>query len=110
MHVALAPGHVDPGRREIECGLDHFGWLGQRRVDRGGVRVEVVSTSDASMPRVYDLAGHHVGDFEMQTGGGKTYWVWKATNKNGDVVAPGIYLVQSEVGGSTVTLKMGVVR
>ena len=79
-------------------------------IDRGGVRVEVVSTSDASMPRVYDLAGHHVGDFEMQTGGGKTYWVWKATNKNGDVVAPGIYLVQSEVGGSPVTLKMGVVR
>ena len=79
-------------------------------INRGGVRVEVVPTTDASQPRVYDLAGHHVGDFEMQTGAGKTYWVWKATNLNGDTVAPGIYLVQSEVGGAPVTLKMGVVR
>jgi hypothetical protein len=79
-------------------------------INRGGVRVEVVPTTDATQPRVYDLAGHHVGDFEMQTGAGKTYWVWKATNLNGDTVAPGIYLVQSEVGGAPVTLKMGVVR
>jgi hypothetical protein len=46
----------------------------------------------------------------MASGSGKTYWVWRANNVNGDVVAPGIYLVQAEVGGAPVTLKMGVVR
>jgi ligand-binding sensor domain-containing protein len=79
-------------------------------INRGGVRVEVVPTTDATQPRVYDLAGHHVGDFEMASGSGKTYWVWRVNNVNGDVVAPGIYLVQAEVGGVPVTLKMGVVR
>jgi ligand-binding sensor domain-containing protein len=79
-------------------------------IDRGGVRVEVVSAEDATQPRVYDLAGHHVGDFEKSSDSGKTYWMWRATNVNGDVVAPGIYLVQSEVAGEPVTLKMGVVR
>jgi hypothetical protein len=100
----LYPNPVYPSSPEGNQRSTIFG------IDRGGVRVEVVSTDEASQPRVYDLAGHHVGDFEMASGSGKTYWVWKANNVNGDVVAPGIYLIQSEVGGEPVTLKMGVVR
>ncbi|HET9233778.1 MAG TPA: hypothetical protein VFP10_06540, partial [Candidatus Eisenbacteria bacterium] len=95
----LFPSSAESARRNAIFGIE-----------RGGVRVEVVSSDEATRPRVYDLAGHHVGDFEIASGAGKSYWLWRGTNVNGDVVAPGIYLVQSEVGGSPVTLKMGVVR
>ena len=100
----LYPNPVYPASAESARRSAVFG------IERGGVRVEVVSSDEATQPQVYDLAGQHVGDFEIASGTGRSYWVWRCTNLNGDVVAPGIYFVHSEVGGSPVTLKMGVVR
>jgi ligand-binding sensor domain-containing protein len=100
----LYPNPVYPSSGESSRRIAIFG------IERGGIRVEAVPSTEATQPRVYDLTGNHVGDFELATSGSKTYWLWRATNTNGDVVAPGIYLVQSDVGGTTVLLKMGVLR
>src|SRR5205823_14502972 len=39
MRVPRPLGDLDPGCRELEHDLDFLDWLGQRRVDRGGKRI-----------------------------------------------------------------------
>ena len=100
----LYPNPIYPGGNSAPLRSVIFG------IERSGLRVEPVSAAISTQPRVYDLAGRHVGDFERVIGTAEDSWLWRGKNRNGDTVAPGIYLVRTNVDGEPVTLKVGVVR
>jgi len=56
---------------------------------------------------VFDMTGQPIGDFILKT----TEWQWNLRNENGDVVAPGLYLVRGRTTtGESFELKLGIVR
>jgi ligand-binding sensor domain-containing protein len=89
--------------------------LSQRRVYLGievaGLRVDPVPATDVSKPEVFDIVGHPVGAFDLDNTVPGGAWVWTGKNRNGDYVAPGLYVVRSrEKGGKVILRKVGVVR
>jgi ligand-binding sensor domain-containing protein len=73
-----------------------------------GLRVEPVPSDSVSRPEIFDITGRKVGDFDLFFG---RQWGWLGKNKNGDVVAPGVYLVRAKTStGEVLQFRLGVLR
>jgi hypothetical protein len=87
---------------------------GSRRVFFGtevaGGRPVRTLPEGSGRPEVYDLSGKKVADFDFITGSAGVEWFWDGVNRNGDTVAPGVYLVRATIEGQAVVEKVGVIR